>query len=369
VITYEQQNYSLYAQEREEFIRTLSAYNIFWHPLTWTTGNFILLKKSWELLLGFCTALKIFLLYRPRAIFALANIAGSFCYIISRILPLKLILFTYEPHSEFMRDCGVWSSRSLKFRILNKLEKKMGIHANYIATGTSHMIERLKKWNTRAKIYRVPSCIDHTMFYLKEAERSRIRNTLNIQNRKVFIYLGKFGDLYYKDEIAVLCHSLLKNFSDAFFLIVTPNPAVQITSLFTGKGIPVGSFFVTRAAYEEVPSYISASDMGIVAVPPLESQKYRSPIKVGEYLSCGVPYIVCRGVSEDDWYAEKYNVGVVLENFSPGEVREKSGTILSLLNEGKNSLSERCRNIGIMYRGKHIAVDTFTEIFNEIYPA
>jgi hypothetical protein len=54
--------------------------------------------------------------------------------------------------------------------------------------------------------------------------------------------------------------------------------------------------FLTR---EQIPAYLSAADIGFVAVRQWPSKRYCSPIKTGEYLSCGLPVIVPEGVSDD----------------------------------------------------------------------
>ena len=37
---------------------------------------------------------------------------------------------------------------------------------------------------------------------------------------------------------------------------------------------------------------------------------------------CGLPYIICEGVSEDYIYAKKYQIGVVLKSFNKIHVSE-----------------------------------------------
>jgi glycosyltransferase involved in cell wall biosynthesis len=367
VISYESGEYGLKENETKSFYEELSNYNIHHYPLKWKPGKIKLFRKANEFLKGFFLAGRIAKKENAKAIFALANVAGAFSYIISRWYKLKLILFTYEPHSEFMTECGVWKKSSLKYKLLNRYERKMGMKADYIATGTKHMVERLHEWKSKAKIYRIPSCIDEEIFKFDQQQRDSIRKKLGIENKKVFIYLGKFGDLYYKEEIGELCKAIESAIPDSFFLILTPNSEEEITLLFLRKGVNQKNFHITRAALNDVPNFISAADMGIVAVPPLPAQKFRSPIKVGEYLSCGIPYIVCKGVSEDDSYAVNYNVGMVLNEFSSTEVKNNLGKLNELLNENKKEQQLRCRKIGIEYRGKQIAINAFHEIFNEIY--
>ncbi len=367
VISYEQDRYRLGADDAESFDRSLAEEGIHRHPLDWGTGS--LPRKGYELLRGYLEARGIARKHRPRAIFALGNVAGAFSYLIGRALGMKVIVFTYEPHSEFMRECGVWSGTSLKYRVLHRLERVVGVRADYIATGTRHMVDRLRGWGSRAEVYRVPSCVDEGVFQFLPEARSRRRSALGVGDRPVFVYAGKFGDLYYREEIAALCRTLRDIAADPFFLVLTPNPESEVRALFARYGIDSSrDLHVGFAPLEAMPEWLSAADLGIVAVPPLPAQKFRSPIKVGEYLACGLPYVVCRGVSEDDEWAERHAVGVVVDDFGPAAVQAQADRFRERLGEDKTAQRKRCRATGIAYRGQHIAVDAFSRIFGEIYP-
>src|SRR5262249_14439534 len=222
VISYEQDRYRLGTDEVESFDRSLAEHGIDRHPLEWGAGT--LVRKGYELARGYLAAGRIWRRHRPRAIFALGNVAGAFSYLIGRALGMKVVLFTYEPHSEFMRECGVWSASSLKYRVLHRLERVMGMRADYIATGTHYMVDRLRQWGTRAQVFRVPSCVDEESFRFRPEARAQRRAEIGAGDRPVVVYAGKFGDLYYRDEIGELCRTLRDIVADPFFLVLTPNP-------------------------------------------------------------------------------------------------------------------------------------------------
>ena len=128
------------------------------------------------------------------------------------------------------------------------------------------------------------------------------------------------------------------------------------------------SYIITgNLSYDQVKDYISASDIGLSAVPPTFSQKYRSPNKVGEYLMCGLPYITCKGIAEDDIFAEKFNVGAIVETFSEKDILFSLDKIRELLLENKEALRLRCRKAGIEYRGISSYYKRLDEIFDEVF--
>jgi glycosyltransferase involved in cell wall biosynthesis len=366
LITYEQEQYPLSAQERADRVRAWAADRIYWHPLTWHSGSFKLAKKSYDLTLGLllCTRLR---LGGARSIMGMATVAGSFAFIIAKALGLRYFAYQYEPHSEFMRDCGVWSEQSLAYRGLHYVEGLVGRHADLISTGTSHMIDRLHEWKSPAQTYRLPTSVNEQRFQFSPEGRAtiRARHRLSAEQR-VVLYLGKFGDLYYSHEVAELFRALLNELPDLCFLVATPDDPAYIAGLMAQAGLPAERVIITRSSYEEVPAYISAADLGVVAVPPLPSQRFRSPIKVGEYLCCGLPYLVCRGVSEDDTVALRDQVGVVVENFTAEEARLAVPRVKELLAEDKNQLRARCRQAGIAYRGLSQFEAVADEVFRQL---
>lgn len=117
--------------------------------------------------------------------------------------------------------------------------------------------------------------------------------------------------------------------------------------------------------YNEVNQHISASDLGMLAVPSLPSQKYRTPIKTANYLLCGLPYLVNAGVSEDDEIAQKHKVGVVINSIDTLDT-STIAEINSLLSNDPTAMRQKCREIGIKYRSLGNMIGLLDQIFNEV---
>lgn len=366
LITFEQKEYHIDKQERIQIKRDLAKHNIFWHPLTFHTGKCLLLEKAIDFFQSIYTILKIRIKYDIKVIFSFANVASSIAILIKKVLNLKMIIYSYEPHSEFMLELGLWDKNSLKFRTLNYLEKLAGRDADYIMTGTKYMVERLVKENSKAKVYRAPTAVDENQFYFRPEGRIRVREKISAQDKYVILYLGKFGDLYYKEEIPQLSREIKNILPNSYFLVVTSNNHEEIKELYS-KYLSDKDFYITgHLSFEEVKEYISAADIGISGVPPTASQKYRSPTKVAEYLLCGIPIITSKGIAEDDVYAEKYNVGVVISNFQDPLNNKSLEKLNYLYNDNKDNQRQRCRNIGLNYRSRQNNIEIIKNIYNQI---
>lgn len=366
LITFEQSDYSLTKEEISKTRGALIKYRIYWYPLKFHTGRFLLLKKAYDFGRGMLQVAWLRARYDTRLIFAFANISAAFSFVLSRILGMKFMVYSYEPHSEFMAELGGWSRKSLKYMILNKLETYAGLKGEYILTGTQYMVDYLATHGATGKIYRAPTSVDETKFTFREDERKKLRAKLGVENRPVLLYLGKFGGLYYSEETIYQFKYLQKFIPELFFLIVTPSDKDEILSWLKKADIRDKDFHLTGPHKEVVP-YICAADIGLNAIPPSPAQKFRSPTKVAEYLLCGLPYITCRGISEDDIIAEKYHVGAVINDFGKDSVKKIIPQLHVLLNEDKLKQIDRCRKAGIMYRGKSNIDQLLTGIYEEVF--
>ncbi len=365
LITFEQRKYALTREERRNTRIILASEGVNWHPLTYHSGAFMFVKKAWDFTNALVRVFRIRLARRTNMIIAFANTSGAISLLMSRLLRTKLMVYSYEPHSEFLAEFGIWSRNGWRYKILNKLEHRLGKAADYVLTGTRHMVEDLKPI-ARGKVFRAPSSVDETVFKFSTEGRQQLRRAHGMEQRKVMIYAGKFGGIYYDREITDFCAELYQNDPSWFFTFITPIEHERVKTLCDTSGLPAGCYHINEArGSSEMVAWLSAADIGLTAIPPYPNQRYRSPVKVGEYLMCGLPYITCRGVSEDDEWAERENVGIVVPEISRSAASAASASINTLLIEDPTLLRERCRSAGIAYRGRHVVDPLFDQILDE----
>lgn len=365
IVTFEQAEYSYSKEEKKRIKTELLSMGIEWRPRTYHSGSLILLKKAWDTIQTFFLLFYLRFFKKVRTIFAFANVAAAFSVIFKRLFGFKMIIFSYEPHSEFLAELSIWDRSSLKYKILASLEKKAGYHADFILTGTKHMVAHLSESGSKAEVYRAPTGVSKEKFHIEDS--SSLKAKYGIGDKQVLFYIGKFGDLYYSKEIPELFKTLKKSIPDLFFFVVTPTDLEYVQSLFSDtKATSNFKIIPSTLTTDEVRAHINMGDICLSAVPPTPSQKFRSPTKVAEYLLCGKPIITARGVSEDDDYAINERVGVVLEDFSQHAIESKTSEIKAYLSENKEEQRQRCRNVGIEYRDEENVTNILIEVFNKI---
>lgn len=366
LITFEQPNYALTKLEQKNTIDTLAKRGIYWKPFNHRTGNFLLLKKLTDLFSVFFTLLRWKTYGKAKGIFAFANVAAAQSVIYSILFQLPLFIYSYEPHAKFQVELGLWKQNSIKYKLLNFLEQLAAKKAHTIFTGTKHGISFIKSISTNPTLYRVPTAIDETSFYFRENEATEWRIKNKLENNKIALYLGKFGGLYYSFEILLSVYEALYKIDPSYyFIIISTAPTSYLKDNITqSTSIPLHRFYFENKSSEteEVKILLSTADVGFNIIPPSPSQKFRSPTKTGEYLLSGLPYITCDGISEDDEYANKYNIGLSLPNID----KLYANLIHDKISEWKKNQSEtkkRCRKIGLEYRAKSNADILFKKVF------
>ncbi len=363
IVSHEQIHYQISDEKQKKLNQAFKDYNISHYPLKWVNSKPRVLAKMFEVLAGFKKVNEIKKKVTVESVITLGSVAASYVYIFNIINCVPIIAYQFEPHSRFMVEGKTWSKYGLSYQLLSLFERRVLRKAKVVMTATESMKLEILKVNPKQNVMIVPTSVDESLFCINEISRAALRKELNLEGKTVFVYTGKFGDLYYKDEIAIAFSVLKQHFDNAFFLLLTPQIASTINEVMIKVGkLKETDFLIKKVPFEEMPNYLNASDFGIVAVPPTPSQKFRSPIKVGEYLMCGLPYLVCKGISDDDVWALKRRVGVVCDYFSEAQITQVIPQIAAFLNEDRKSRQDRCRQTGIDYRGINITLEAFKKI-------
>ncbi|MGH1367090.1 MAG: hypothetical protein ACRBCL_00635 [Maritimibacter sp.] len=349
VITFEDENFPLTPEQLAQVDIWRDA-GLEWTPLDWHPGMGLATKLR-DVFAGFLTLAKL----RAKGwkhIIAFCAIAGAFSYLCATVLRMRLFIHSYEPHSEISRDAGAWSEESKQYKITRILEKRSAKFAHVIASGTRFMGDRLNKWKARATFFRIPSVVNDTKFSFDPEARRTTRKSLGIeQNQSVVLYTGKFGGLYYGIETARAFSCMLEHDPSLHMLIVSPNAPEDIQDLFDQAKVPAHRYSICQSSYDEIERYYSAGDIGLITIPPGPGQKFRSSIKVGEYLCAGMPFLTSTGVSEDYIHAQEQDVGVVVDSFDDACIHAAWPEIERYFEESPDEKRQRCRSFGVSYRG------------------
>ncbi len=244
-------------------------------------------------------------------------------------------------------DAGVWPEGGYLFRTMKRLERHLFSTSDAFVVLTKQASEILFPGRTGADaqgrpIEIIPCCVDEARFDAAEKNsREQARAKLNVEGRRVLVYVGSFGGWYMTDEMTQFLAEAHRQDPSTYSMILTQSQPEEIVARLRGIGLNDADFFVGKVSPEDVPHYLRAADVAISFIKACYSKLSSSPTKIAEYLASGLPVICNTGVGDLDELIETDRVGVVISEFN-SEAYVRALAQLEVLRQDAG-LAERCR--------------------------
>ena len=223
-------------------------------------------------------------------------------------------------------DFAGLKKESFQYRLMKSAETKMLKSADAVITRsqkaidihTAHIGE-----SYRSKFSVVFNGRDKNIFAYRPHIREQVRQELGLKDELLFVYAGSLGPQYCLNEMLEIFQAYAENHL-AKFLILTGNTE------FAEQNIP--SELKEHVILKSVPSekvsfYLNGGDVAFGLRKPTFSMQGVAPIKLGEYLLCGLPVIASKGIGD----TEK-----ILENFEECYLYDHSIGLLPQIAQIKN---------------------------------
>lgn len=307
-----------------------------------------------------------------RLIHAWCTTAGTIGALLKLLDKRKtLVIDSFEPHAEAMVENESWRSGGIKFKSLfymEKLEAAIADHLIFAAPGMENYI--LKKYKTQVtNFYVKPACTDLDMFSDKYMKDEALMAKYCLQDKIVCVYAGKFGGIYLEDETFAFIQSCDKYWGDdRFRFLLLSNVSEEYIrekiSKFSIRQSVVIKLFIPHS---EVPSYMGLADFAICPVKPVESKKYCSPIKNGEYWAMGLPIVITPNISVDSDLIRNNHAGAILEGFTDADYKNAIKQVDSILQgKSRREVYTLIRPLAEKYRNFGIAENVYKKIYGQI---
>ena len=174
--------------------------------------------------------------------------------------------------------------------VITRSQKAIDIHIAHI--GESYQSKFSVVFNGR----------DKNVFAYQPTIREKVRKELGLKDEFLFVYAGSLGPQYCIDEMLEIFSAYAENHL-AKFLILTGNTE------FAEQNIP--SELKPHVILKSVPSekvsfYLNGGDVAFGLRKPTFSMQGVAPIKLGEYLLCGLPVIASKGIGDTEKILENF---------------------------------------------------------------
>lgn len=261
-------------------------------------------------------------------------------------------------------DFAGWRPTGVSYRIFRDVEAQMLRRANAVITRTARakeiLVARAGAGTDPSKIFVIPNGKDADLFRPFDADTRRdVRRTLGLATDAPLIaYVGSWGPQYYPARMFQIFDAIRRQRSDAHMLVLTGQTEEAHQSAMQA-GAEMTALTIKRAAPDAVARYLAASDVGLALRESTFSQRGVSPIKVSEYLLCGVPLITNAGIGDLDAQLGAHGLGHLLEGTSDAETTAAAGWFVEHALAQRELLRTQCRARGVELFGLKACVDAY----------
>jgi len=223
-------------------------------------------------------------------------------------------------------DFAGLKKESFQYKLMKSAETKMLKSADAVITRSQKAIDihiaHIGE-SYRSKFSVVFNGRDKNVFAYQPPLRGEVRQELGLKDEMLFVYAGSLGPQYCLNEMLEIFQAYAEK-RGSKFLILTGNTE------FAEQNIPSelkAHVILKSVPSEKVSFYLNGGDVAFGLRKPTFSMQGVAPIKLGEYLLCGLPVIASKGIGD----TEK-----ILENFEECYLYDHSIGLLPQIAQIKN---------------------------------
>ncbi len=222
--------------------------------------------------------------------------------------------FIYERASLYA-TAGVWLGRQLRVPLILELNAPLALEqAAYRATGFGDLATQAERWTLSQadavvavsaalaahvrslgveenRVQVLPNGVNPQLFHPSAADRD-LRARMNLNSGPVVGFVGGLRAWHGVQTLPLLLQRLTERGLDVRMVIAGDGPLRQeLQRVFDERGLSGRVVITGLLAHEEIPAMIRQFDVAVAPYDELEHPFYFSPLKLFEYMACGVPVV------------------------------------------------------------------------------
>ena len=353
-----------------ELQRELAEHNIDWHWLRYHKRP-SLPATMFDVTQGIRLGRRLVKQNKIEMVHARSHIAARIGLALKRRFGLKFIFDVRGLMADEYVDAGHWQKDSVYYSITKASERKALAAADGVVTLTEAIwpfIEKSEGLRGRHVVHEVvPCCADLDLFTFKPQERVRLRKELGVEDRFVIVYSGSIDGWYLTEEMADFFVVLQQSEPRAHLLWLTTGSHTRIRELMQTRGVATQDYTLHTATTRDVPSYLSASDAGLAFIKPCFSKLASSPTKFAEYLACGLPIVINRGIGDSDSLAEEHKIAAMVSDFNPDQYAQAAEDLRRLTADPENT-RRRTRSVAEkLFDVRGLGLDRYVTLYEKVF--
>ena len=333
----------------------ISAAGISWHKLRYHKAP-TAPATAFDIAVGTSAAIAIAIRHRVRIIHARSYIPALIGLAVRKVTGAKLLFDMRGLWADERVDAGLWAREGRLYRTTKKIERQLLLGADHIVTLTNASAREIRSFpymaEAKAPISVIPTCADLDRFS---------RSGDDEPHAFTYGFVGAATTWSLFDQVLASFAFLLEREPEARLLVVNRNEHDHIRNLVAASRVDPGRIEIVAAEHSEMPSLVSRMDAAAALRKPTYSQVACAPTKLAEYLGCGVPCLVNRGIGDVEEIVETDRVGAVAEDFSEDALRGAVDRLLAVAREP--DIEARC----VASARSRFSLDDGVEAYRAIY--
>lgn len=254
-------------------------------------------------------------------------------------------------------------------RLLRDVEAQAVRQADVVLTRSSKAVDilhaRAGAGTCIGKFHVVTNGRDADLFKPAEAaEIARLRRDLGLPgDGPLMVYAGSMGPQYCMDEMLRLFALVHERRGDAHFLVLTGSPELVDSALNRHPELSANVVTMSVPA-RAVPGYLACADVGLALRRPRFSMQAVAPIKLGEYLLCGLPVVATAGIGDSD--AVSTDAGLLLQRMDGAELKAAADWIVDSVLPQRESYRVSSRTIGLGVFSLETSADSYEQALQHL---
>lgn len=310
-----------------------------WHPLESRPGR-SLFAKVVDIARG---ALHVMALARRTGsdvLHARSYLPAAICWIAARVLGLRFVFDMRGFMGEEYVDGGLWRPGEMRDHAVRLIERRLLAGAAWVVVLTHAAGRRLRTepryaGAVRAPVTVVPCTVDLVRF-APIAERAEA---------PTLVYSGSLGTWYLLDEMLRLFLLAREMRSDLRFVLLNQNDHALISTACVRLCVPRDAIDIRAVDPSEMPRQLARGHVGIALLKRVPSKIGSSPVKIAEYLACGLPVIASAGIGDTDEQLRGYQAGYIVESLDDEGLLTGAANLVRLLDD--EDARSRARNLAV----------------------
>jgi glycosyltransferase involved in cell wall biosynthesis len=334
-------DHELEPERRDALENDLRSRGISWHSLRYHKRP-SLPATIYDVLAGSITATRLIRRYGLTAIHARNHVPAAMALIARRLTGCRFIFDIRGLMAEEYVDAGRWRRGGVPYRLTNWIQRAAIRRADGLVMLTDAVRRHLFPAGHHAPLEVIPCCADTERLAAAEPARDSTREELQVGERPILVYVGKFTGWYLDREMVEFFVTAREELPSLLLLVISQAEHGLIAAELEKQGVAAADHRILRASPAEVARYLAAADIGISLIRPCFSKISSSPTKIGEYLGAGLPVVSTAGIGDVDQLLGSHT-GVLISELSRDAYRRAAVEVRRLLEDPETS--ERCRTM------------------------